>query len=57
MWIVLLWLEHRKKGEFLTAVRNRDGSIKTFPSENEAEQFMIRYNRPNLGSSLILPIE
>lgn len=57
MVIVLLWLENGTEKGFLTAVRKRDGSIRTFPSEDKAEQFINRYNRPKLGSSLILPIE
>lgn len=56
MFIVLLWLENGTEKGFLTAVRRRDGSIRTFPSIDKAEEFMNRYRRPNLGSSLILDI-
>lgn len=57
MCIVLLWLDNGTEDGFLTALRRRDGSLRTFPSEGEANDFMLRYDRPNLSSSLVLPIE
>jgi hypothetical protein len=56
MWIVLLWLENGTEKGFLTAVRRRNGSIRTFTSYDAAEDFINRYRRPKLGSSLILDI-
>lgn len=50
MWIVLLWLENGTEKGFLTAVR------RTFTSYDAAEDFINRYRRPKLGSSLILDI-